>query len=150
MPIMIWLAIIIELINTDWLDFVVLSLLQILNGTVGFIEEKNAGNAIAALKNSLRPACRVMRDGVWKTDNAQDLVPGDLIEVRLVVLSLLPCPHMCTANNTAKKERSSLAHPLPPRPSPPFLSPYSSRLATLCPLTPPCWTVSHCRWTSPP
>lgn len=108
MPIMIWLAIIIELINTDWLDFVVLSLLQILNGTVGFIEEKNAGNAIAALKNSLRPACRVMRDGVWKTDNAQELVPGDLIEVRLVLLTSAHT-HMCTANNTAK--RTALAHP---------------------------------------
>lgn len=146
MPIMIWLAIIIELINTDWLDFVVLSLLQILNGTVGFIEEKNAGNAIAALKNSLRPACRVMRDGVWKTDNAQELVPGDLIEVRLVLLTSAPPTHVHRKQHC--KERA-LAHP-PPPPSSSFLSPYSSRLATLCPLTPPCWTVSHCRWTSPP
>lgn len=88
MPIMIWLAIIVEAINQDWEDFVVLAILQFVNGMVGFIEEHNAGNAIAALKNSLRPACRVCRDGKMEVGDATSLVPGDLIE--LVIGDVVP------------------------------------------------------------
>lgn len=88
MPIMIWLAIIVEAINQDWEDFVVLAILQFVNGMVGFIEERNAGNAIAALKNSLRPSCRVCRGGQWREGDATTLVPGDLIE--LVIGDVIP------------------------------------------------------------
>ncbi len=66
MPIMIWVAIIIELIKAivtgeGWEDFIVLMILQFANGTVGFIEERNAGNAVAALKAKLTPECYVCR-----------------------------------------------------------------------------------------
>jgi H+-transporting ATPase len=47
---MIWVAIIIEIIRLDWLDFGVLIILQFVNGFVGWYEERNAGNAIEALK----------------------------------------------------------------------------------------------------
>ena len=40
MPIMIWIASIIELINESWPDLGVLLLLQLINGLVGFVEEK--------------------------------------------------------------------------------------------------------------
>lgn len=68
MPIMIWLAILIELIKASikgdgWPDFGVLVFLQIVNGCVGYVEERNAGNAIAALKQKLAPQCVVKRDG---------------------------------------------------------------------------------------
>ena len=65
---MIWLAIIIELVKASttgdgWEDFGVLMVLQAVNGCVGFVEEKNAGNAIAALKEQLAPRCFAKRDG---------------------------------------------------------------------------------------
>ena len=63
MPVCIWCAIIIELIRLDWIDFGVLSLLQFLNGFLGWYEEKNAGNAIEALKQRLAPKAVVKRDG---------------------------------------------------------------------------------------
>lgn len=88
MPIMIWLAIIIELIKgastgDGWEDFGVLMVLQLVNGVVGFVEEKNAGNAIAALKEQLAPKCFVKRAGSWQKIPARELVPGDLIQVKL-------------------------------------------------------------------
>lgn len=88
MPIMIWVAVIIELAKAcagqgGWEDFAVLLVLQILNGCVGFIEEKNAGNAIAALKKQLAPMCRVKRDGKWTQIESRLLVPGDLLKVKL-------------------------------------------------------------------
>ena len=68
MPVMIWIAAIVELIKAiitgdGWEDFVVLMILQIVNATVGFVEERNAGNAIKALKAKLTPECQVCRDG---------------------------------------------------------------------------------------
>jgi H+-transporting ATPase len=88
MPIMIWLAIIIELakaiaVGAGWEDFGVLMFLQFLNATVGFIEEKNSGDAIAALKQQLAPQSHVCRDGIWKNIPARELVPGDLIELKI-------------------------------------------------------------------
>ena len=50
---------------------------------VGFIEERNAGDAIAALKSQLAPKCHVCRDGEWKNMNAKFLVPGDVIELKI-------------------------------------------------------------------
>ncbi len=83
MPIMIWLAAIIEYINESWPDLGVLLVLQFVNGMVGYIEEKNAGNAIEALKRSLTPKCTVKRDGRWKGMDASLLVPGDVINLKL-------------------------------------------------------------------
>nr|CCA15042.1 ptype ATPase superfamily putative [Albugo laibachii Nc14] len=79
MPIMIWLAILVELLTQDIPDFCVLLVLQILNGVVGWYEELKAGNAVAALKASLKPEALVIRDGVHQTINASMLVPGDRI-----------------------------------------------------------------------
>jgi H+-transporting ATPase len=43
---------------------------------VGFIEERNAGDAIAALKSQLAPQCHVCRGGEWRNMPARLLVPG--------------------------------------------------------------------------
>lgn len=79
MPIMIWLAILVELVTRDMPDFFVLLFLQLLNGVVGWYEELKAGNAVAALKASLKPEAMVVRDGVHQTINAALLVPGDRV-----------------------------------------------------------------------
>ncbi|RLN98191.1 hypothetical protein BBJ28_00024099, partial [Nothophytophthora sp. Chile5] len=79
MPIMIWLAILVEGITRDIPDFFVLLFLQVLNGVVGWYEELKAGNAVAALKASLKPEAQVIRDGVHQTINAALLVPGDRV-----------------------------------------------------------------------
>lgn len=83
MPFMIWSAIIIELIRLSWLDFGVLLILQFVNGFVGWHEEKNAGNAIEALKKSLALKARAKRDGRWEQINARELVIGDRVGIKL-------------------------------------------------------------------
>ena len=50
---------------------------------VGFWEEHQAGNAIEALKAKLAIKARVQRDGKWINPPARELVPGDVIRVRL-------------------------------------------------------------------
>jgi len=79
MPGMIILAIVIEGYLGAWPDFCTLLALLFLNGFVGFYEDLRAGDAVAALKASLKPKAQVKRGGVWRTIDAALLVPGDRI-----------------------------------------------------------------------
>ncbi|WVQ65403.1 plasma-membrane proton-efflux P-type ATPase [Kwoniella botswanensis] len=63
----------------DWQDFVGIVLLLLINSTIGFVEERNAGNAVKALMDSLAPKAKVKRDGKWRDIESADLVPGDII-----------------------------------------------------------------------
>ncbi|EOA12304.1 hypothetical protein CARUB_v10007959mg [Capsella rubella] len=67
----------------DWQDFVGITCLLIINSTISFIEENNAGNAAAALMANLAPKTKVLRDGRWGEQEAAILVPGDLISIKL-------------------------------------------------------------------
>jgi H+-transporting ATPase len=67
----------------DWQDFVGIVSLLILNSTVSYIEETNAGQAAAALMQALAPKAKVLRDNVYKEEDAVVLVPGDVITIKL-------------------------------------------------------------------
>ena len=82
-PWMIEAAVILSAVARHWPDFGIILLLLLANAVVGFWEEHQAGNAIAALKAKLAIKARVKRDGKWISAAARDLVPGDVIRVRL-------------------------------------------------------------------
>jgi H+-transporting ATPase len=82
-PWMIEAAMILSAAVGDFTDFTIILILLLTNAGVGFWEEYNAGNAIAALKKKLALNARVKRDGKWASIPARELVPGDLIRVRL-------------------------------------------------------------------
>lgn len=67
----------------DWPDFVGIVLLLFINSTIGFIEERSAGNAVKALMDSLAPKARVKRDGTWSEIESSGLVPGDIIAFKI-------------------------------------------------------------------
>ncbi|KAG9154514.1 hypothetical protein Leryth_014962 [Lithospermum erythrorhizon] len=67
----------------DWQDFVGIIALLIINSTISFIEENNAGNAAAALMARLAPKAKVLRDGHWTEEDAAILVPGDIVSIKL-------------------------------------------------------------------
>uniref|UniRef100_A0A7N0SVK3 Plasma membrane ATPase n=1 Tax=Kalanchoe fedtschenkoi TaxID=63787 RepID=A0A7N0SVK3_KALFE len=67
----------------DWQDFIGIVVLLIINSTISFIEENNAGNAAAALMAGLAPKTKVLRDGKWSEQEAAILVPGDIISIKL-------------------------------------------------------------------
>jgi H+-transporting ATPase len=81
MPLMIWLACIVELAIESYLDFGILLTIQFANATIGFYEITKSGNAIAALKNSVKPTAYVKRDGRFQNIDASYLVPGDLVSL---------------------------------------------------------------------
>ena len=82
-PWMIEAAVILSAVARHWPDFGIILLLLLANAVVGFWEEHQAGNAIEALKAKLAVKARVKRDGKWVNPAARELVPGDVIRLRL-------------------------------------------------------------------
>ncbi len=82
-PWMIEIAAILSIIVGHYAEFHIILVLLLLNGAVDFWEEFQAGNAIAALKKKLALKCIVKRDNKWSQINADELVPGDIIKLRL-------------------------------------------------------------------
>ncbi len=82
-PWMIEAAVILSAVDRHWPDFFIILTLLVANAVVGFWEEHQAGNAIAALKAKLAIKARVKRDGKWISPAVREIVPGDVIRVRL-------------------------------------------------------------------
>ena len=80
---MIEAAAILSAVVQHWPDFIIILVLLLANAVVGFWEEFQAGNAIAALKANLALKARVKRDGQWRDLPARELVTGDLVHLRL-------------------------------------------------------------------
>jgi H+-transporting ATPase len=82
-PWMIEAAVILSGVLKHWPDFFIILVLLLANAGIGFWEEHQAGKAIAALKAELAIKARVKRDGQWSTPPSRELVPGDVIRLRL-------------------------------------------------------------------
>ncbi|KAA8535295.1 hypothetical protein F0562_030298 [Nyssa sinensis] len=90
----------------DWQDFVGIVVLLIINSTISFIEENNAGNAAAALMAGLAPKTKVLRDGKWSEQEASILVPGDVISVKLG--DIIPADARLMEGDPLKIDQSAL------------------------------------------
>ncbi|CAA2984366.1 ATPase 8, plasma membrane-type [Olea europaea subsp. europaea] len=90
----------------DWQDFVGIVVLLIINSTISFIEENNAGNAAAALMAGLAPKTKVLRDGKWTEQDASILVPGDLISIKLG--DIIPADARLLEGDALKIDQSAL------------------------------------------
>jgi H+-transporting ATPase len=105
-PWMIEVAVILSGVVRHWPDFFIILLLLVSNAVVGFWEERQAGNAIAALKAKLAINARVKRDGKWVTPPARDLVPGDAIRLRLG--DIVPADARLLAGDPIEVDESAL------------------------------------------
>ncbi|CAN6439282.1 unnamed protein product [Victoria cruziana] len=90
----------------DWQDFVGIITLLIINSTISFIEENNAGNAAAALMARLAPKAKVLRDGRWSEEEASVLVPGDIISIKLG--DIIPADARLLEGDPLKIDQSAL------------------------------------------
>jgi len=82
-PWMIELAAILSFVLERWPDFILITLLLLVNAALEIFQNYKADNAMDALKNSLALKARVKRDDKWQEILAEDLVPGDLVSVKL-------------------------------------------------------------------
>jgi len=105
-PWMIEGAVILSGVVRHWPDFFIILLLLVSNAVVGFWEERQAGNAIAALKGKLAIKATVKREGKWTTPAARELVPGDVIRVRLG--DIVPADARLLAGDAVQVDQSAL------------------------------------------
>ncbi|KAG2178460.1 hypothetical protein INT44_001612 [Umbelopsis vinacea] len=80
---LIEIACIIAAIVGDWIDFGIILALLLINALIGFIEEAKAESALDALRQTLALKTRAWRDGRLQEIEVIDLVPGDVIVLRL-------------------------------------------------------------------
>ncbi|RLM98586.1 plasma membrane ATPase 1 [Panicum miliaceum] len=115
----------------DWQDFVGIITLLVINSTISFIEENNAGNAAAALMARLAPKAKVryhplyavsvyvlhedcvyralpkvLRDGRWTEEEAAILVPGDVVSIKLG--DIIPADARLLEGDPLKIDQSAL------------------------------------------
>lgn len=90
----------------DWQDFVGIVCLLVINSTISFIEENNAGNAAAALMANLAPKAKVLRDARWTEQEAAVLVPGDIISIKLG--DIVPADARLLEGDALKIDQSAL------------------------------------------
>jgi H+-transporting ATPase len=105
-PWMIEAAVILSAVARHWPDFFIILLLLIANALVGFWEEREAGNAIEALKAKLAVKARVKRDGKWINPAARELVPGDVIRLRLG--DIIPADARLLEGDSVEVDQSAL------------------------------------------
>ena len=72
-------AAIVSALLGDWLEAVVILIIVVLNGVLGYVQESRAEQSMAALKKMSVPRVRVRRDTRVQEVSASSLVPGDVV-----------------------------------------------------------------------
>ncbi|KAJ3160888.1 hypothetical protein HDU86_008250 [Geranomyces michiganensis] len=70
-------------ITHKWIELGILVFVLVANAVIGFHEEAKAESALDALKNTLAATTRCWRNSQLVEVDAKDLVPGDIIAIRL-------------------------------------------------------------------
>ncbi len=82
-PWMLEITILLELYLGKSTEAMVIGALLVFNALLSFWQENRAQNALALLRQKLSVQTRTRRNGHWQLLPAQDLVPGDIIHLRM-------------------------------------------------------------------
>ena len=82
-PWMLELALVLEILLAKPIEATIIGALLVFNALLSFVQENRAQSALALLRQRLARQARVMRDGLWQSLPAGELVPGDVVHVRV-------------------------------------------------------------------
>ncbi len=82
-PWMIETAAALSAVVGKWEDFTIIMIMLLVNAGIDFAQEHRALSAVAALKQRLALKSLALRDGAWQQLPARELVPGDIIKLRI-------------------------------------------------------------------
>lgn len=105
-PWMIEIAVILSAVVKHWADFYIILVLLMINAIIGYWEEFHAAGAIAALKSKLALKAKVKRNGKWQSIPAKEIVPGDLVHLRLG--DIIPADAKLLEDTTFEVDQSTL------------------------------------------
>lgn len=70
---------IVTILLKEYIDAGVIFAAVIINAIIGYFQEYKAEQSVRALKKMLVPKAKVLRDGVEREINSEELVPGDIV-----------------------------------------------------------------------
>lgn len=82
-PWMLEASILLELILGKTVEAGVIGALVVFNALMSTLQESRAQNALALLRKRLTVNARVLRDGSWQTIPSAEVVPGDVVYLRM-------------------------------------------------------------------
>lgn len=82
-PWMLEATIVLEIVVHKLEEAAIIGVLLLFNSLLSFVQENQANRALALLRQRLSIQARVLRDGHWQLVPAENLVPGDVIHLRL-------------------------------------------------------------------
>jgi len=82
-PWMIEVAAILSAVVQKWDDFIIISIMLLVNAGLDFFQEHRALNALKSLKQGINAETIVLRDSRFKSIPSRELVPGDIIKLRI-------------------------------------------------------------------
>ncbi len=105
-PGMIEVAALLSAVVRRWEDFTIIMILLLTNAFIDLWQESKALNALKVLKNKLAKQALVLRDGKFQTVDARELVPGDIIKVKIG--DLVPADVKLIAGDYIQADQSAL------------------------------------------
>ncbi len=82
-PWMLEVAVILEIILGKYDEAAVIAVLILFNALFSTLQEKRSSDALALLRQRLQLTARARRDAEWQMIPAEQLVPGDVIHIRM-------------------------------------------------------------------
>ncbi len=82
-PWMIEIAALLSALVHKWEDFAIIVTLLLVNAYIDFRQESKAISALEILKQKLSKTALVLREGRWQTVPARQLVPGDVVKLKI-------------------------------------------------------------------
>ncbi|MBB6443779.1 Ca2+-transporting ATPase [Bacillus benzoevorans] len=64
----------------EYIDAIAIIAIVIVNGVLGFFQERKAEKSLHALKELSAPQVHVLRDGSWMKVSSKEIVPGDVLK----------------------------------------------------------------------
>jgi H+-transporting ATPase len=83
LPWMLEGTIVLTLLLGKGLEAVIIATLLVVNSLIGLVQQGRADDALAMLRRRLAVHARVRRDGAWTRLLARELVPGDVVRIRV-------------------------------------------------------------------
>lgn len=83
MPWLLELTIFISVLSGNKVEGAIIAVLLIMNSGINIFQRRSADKALAILRSNLQILVRVKRDNKWVSLSARELVPGDIIRLRM-------------------------------------------------------------------
>ncbi|MEI8199837.1 MAG: plasma-membrane proton-efflux P-type ATPase [Eubacteriales bacterium] len=111
MPWLLEFAIILTIVLQHFVESIIIFVLLSINSVIGYFQSRNSRKAVEILKNKLKINARVLRDGKWILLEAKDIVPGDIITIKLG--DLVPADAVIISGEVSADESALTGESLP-------------------------------------